>query len=98
MSQLNGVLVAALLSAATPFANSVTVMAADDPPAPKSAASADASSKSAGTPMIIHNPDGTFTIQKRPSNATAKDSKAGNGLMITPQVVVPFVRADGKKP
>jgi hypothetical protein len=49
-------------------------------------------------PMLIHNPDGTFTIQKEPPNWTAKDSKAGNGLAIPPQIVVPVVPATEKKP
>ncbi len=63
-----------------------------------SAAAAGASNRSAGNPMIIRNPDGTFTIQKKPLNRTSKDSKAVSGLVIPPQVVVPLVPATGKKP
>jgi hypothetical protein len=37
-------------------------------------------------PMIVHNPDGTFTVQK-----PAKDAKAKKGLVIPPQVIVPFI-------
>lgn len=48
--------------------------------------------------MIIRNPDGTFTIQKMPPNGTSKDSKAASGLVIPPQVVVPLIPANGKKP
>ena len=59
------------------FPANVPAMAADDTPQPKSAAPADASGKSATKPMIIHNPDGTFTIQKEPPNGNANDSKAG---------------------
>jgi hypothetical protein len=63
------------------------------PTPPKSAAPAGASSN----PMIIHNRDGTFTIQKEPLNGTSKDSNAGNGLVIPPQVVTPLIPAVGKK-
>jgi hypothetical protein len=88
------VLAAIFLSAALPFANAVAVMAADDPPPPpKSAVPAGTSTSSAGKPMIVQNPDGTFTIQKDPP----KDAKAFNGLVIPPQVVVPEVRLPGKK-
>jgi hypothetical protein len=41
--------------------------------------------------MIIHNPDGTFTIQKAPPKEAAKDPKAKKGLVIPPQVVVPLI-------
>ena len=41
-------------------------------------------------PMIVHNPDGTFTVQKQPPKST-KDTKANKGLVIPPQVVVPFI-------
>ena len=98
MSRFNGVLVAALLSAAVPFASAVAVMAADDPPPPKSAGPAALSSKAATKPMIIQNPDGTFTVQKEPPDGTSKESKVQNGLVIPPQVVVPFVSTVGKKP
>jgi hypothetical protein len=48
--------------------------------------------------MIIHNPDGTFTVQKEPSNRNSKDAKAKEGLVIPPQVVVPIASGVGKKP
>jgi hypothetical protein len=67
------------------------------PTPPKSAAPAGACSKSASNLMIIDNPDGTFTIQKKPLNGTSKDSNAGNGLVIPPQIVTPLVPAVGKK-
>jgi hypothetical protein len=38
-------------------------------------------------PMIIDNPDGTFTVQKQPPKS-ANDTKAKTGLVIPPQVVV----------
>lgn len=97
MSRFNGVLVAALLSAAVPFASAVAVMAADDPPPPKSAGPAAPSSKGASKPMIIQNPDGTFTVQKGPPDGTSKDSKVQNGLVIPPQIVVPMVPTAKKK-
>jgi hypothetical protein len=97
MSRFDGALAATFLSAAVSFASAVvvpillaagasaaTAAAADD--APKSAAPAGASSK----PMIIHNPDGTFTIQKEPPDGTSNDAKAKEGLVIPPQVVVPL--------
>jgi hypothetical protein len=43
-------------------------------------------------PMIVHNPDGTFTVQKQPPKST-KDTKAKKGLVIPPQVVVPIIPA-----
>ena len=44
-------------------------------------------------PMIVHNPDGTFTVQKAPPKEAAKDPKAKKGLVIPPQVVVPIIPA-----
>jgi hypothetical protein len=66
----------------------------DAPHPPKSAAPAGASSKSVRKPMIVDNPDGTFTIQKEPPKDAKGDYK---GLVIPPQVVVPFVRLPEKK-
>ena len=43
-------------------------------------------------PFIVHNPDGTFTIQKMPV-VDEKDASARKGLVIKPQVVIPFVPA-----
>jgi len=46
-------------------------------------------------PMIVHNPDGTFTVQKE----APKDAKGDyKGLVIPPQVVVPFFPATKEKP
>jgi hypothetical protein len=47
-------------------------------------------------PMIVHNADGTFTIRKEPAKTT-KDAKAKGGLVIPPQVVVPFIAAPEKR-
>ena len=44
-----------------------------------------------GSPMIIRNRDGTFTIQKQPPRGTTGPGQE-NGLTIPPQVVVPFTR------
>jgi hypothetical protein len=88
------VLTATFLSAALPFASAVAVMtAADPPPPPKSAAPDGTSTGSASKPMIVQNPDGTFTVQKEPP----KDSKVFNGLVIPPKVVAPTVRIPEKK-
>jgi hypothetical protein len=43
-------------------------------------------------PMIVHNPDGTFTVQKEPPKDGAKGT-AQKGLVIPPQVVVPIIPA-----
>ena len=75
--------------------SSASVMGADNPPPPKPAAADAAPATSAGKPMITDNPDGTFTIQKAPPKDAKGDYK---GLVIPPQVVVPFVRLPEKKP
>lgn len=59
---------------------------------------AGASNRFASALMINRGPNGTFTIQKKPPNGGSKDSKAGSGLVIPPQVVVPLVPGTGKKP
>jgi len=76
-------------------ASLAVVMGADNPQATKPAVSDAASTDK--PPMIVHNPDGTFTIQKEPRKAGAKDSKAKNGLVIPPQVVVPIIPAPEKR-
>ena len=81
------------LTASVLGAGAVAAMAADAPPPPKSAEPAVPSSKSASTPMIVQNHDGTFTIQKAPP----KDAQINNGLVIPPQVVVPIFSAVEKK-
>lgn len=97
MSRFSAVAVAAFVSATLQFASAVAVMAAEGPPPPKPAAPTDASSKSARRPMIIHNPDGTFTIEKLPPNGTANGSNASTGLVIPRQLVVPFVAGQRRK-
>ena len=94
MSRFSGVLVAVILSAAVPLANAVAVMAPADPPQPKPAGPAAPS----GKPFIIDNPDGIFTIQKGSTEGTSKIPKARSGLVIPPQIVVPFASGVGKKP
>ncbi len=42
-------------------------------------------------PLVVRNPDGTFTIRKDP--AGNKDSQTKKGLVIPPQVVIPIVPA-----
>jgi hypothetical protein len=44
------------------------------------------------TPLVVKNPDGTFTVQKVP---VGKDNAPGarKGLIIPPQVVIPIVPA-----
>jgi hypothetical protein len=52
---------------------------------------------SPGDAMITNNPDGTFTIQKKPPHGTSDASKGKNGLVIPPQVVVPIDGSRGKR-
>jgi len=84
--------VLALLAACASLA---VVRGADNPPATKAVVTATAPTDN--PPMIIHNPDGTFTVQKEPPKAGAKDSKAKEGLVIPPQVVVPIIPAPEKR-
>ncbi len=101
MNGVNGLLAALFSSASVALALLATggsATAADDPPAPKSVEPAAASSNPAPKPLIVHNRDGTFTIQKDPPNTTSDQSKAKNGLVIPPQVVVPLIPATEKKP
>jgi hypothetical protein len=68
-------------------------MGADDPQATKPVGEA----ASPSVPLVvIHNPDGTFTIQKAPPKEQAKDA-AKKGLVIPPQVVVPMIPAHQKR-
>jgi hypothetical protein len=96
------------VSAATMFTSAVAVlvlssvcasavMAADDPQPPKPAVPDGTSTNSASKPMVTHNPDGTFTVQKEPRNGNSKDAKAKEGLVIPPQVVTPIFSTPDKK-
>ena len=67
------------------------VMGVDSPPAQKPAVTeAGATTSVSKPPMVTHNPDCTFTVQKEPPKGAAKDAKAQKGLIIPPQVVVPL--------
>ncbi len=79
-------------SAALVLLSVVAAAAAGDSLPPKSAAPA-----SASKPLIVENPDGTFTIQKVPPKGNSKNGKAGNGLVIPPQVVMPIFSPAEKK-
>ena len=84
--------VLALLAACASLA---AVMGADTPQARKAIVS-DATPTDK-RPMVIHNPDGTMTIQKEPSKEGAKNTKAPKGLIIPPQVVVPIIPAPERR-
>jgi hypothetical protein len=84
-SNLLSPVLAVLAACASPAA----VMGADDPQATKAVVTDAASTDK--PPMIIDNPDGTFTVQKAPSKEQAQDAKAQKGLVIPPQVVVPLI-------
>jgi hypothetical protein len=81
-------LLSPVLAFLTACASPAAVMGADDHQATKVAAG-DAASTSK-PPMIIQNPDGTFTVQKASPKEQAKDA-AKKGLVIPPQVVVPIM-------
>jgi hypothetical protein len=70
-------------------------MCADNPPAPKPVVGEAATKR---PPMVIQNPDGTITFQKMPPQVSAKGATTRTGLIIPPQVVVPFIPALKKKP
>ena len=77
--------IAAFLTACAPVAMPV----ADDRNTPQPPMTDTPSSNSAGKPpLIVRNPDGTFTIQKQPPKEDAKGA-ANKGLVIEPQVIVP---------
>lgn len=69
------------------------MIGADDPQATKPVGQAASATM---PPMIVRNPDGTFTIQKS-SSKDAKQPKEKKGLVIPPQVVVPLVPAREKR-
>jgi hypothetical protein len=71
------------------LASPAAAMGADVHQATKAGAG-DAASTSK-PPMVIHNPDGTFTVQKAPPKDGGEDTKANRGLIIPPQVVVPII-------
>jgi hypothetical protein len=82
--------VLALAACAFPAA----AMGADDPQPTKAVGAAASTSR---PPMVIPNPDGTFTVQKLPPKDQVKDA-ARNGLVIPPQVVVPIMpRRESRK-
>jgi len=74
-------------------ASPAAVMGADDPQATKAVGDAPSTSK---PPIVIQNPDGTFTIQKAPPKDGAKGT-AKTGLVIPPQVVVPMIPARARQ-
>ena len=88
-SNLLSPVLAVLAACASPAA----VMGADDPQATKPVEEAASPSNPL---MIIHNPDGTFTVQKAPPKDGAKGT-AQKGLVIPPQVVVPIIPSPEKR-
>lgn len=90
---LSSVLVLLLACAAA-----VPAFAAETQRTPKPAAANTAPSDATDRPpLIIHNPDGTMTVQKQPPAGKSEDAKQ-KGLVFPPQVVVPTVRLPGKDP
>jgi len=80
-------LLSPVLAVLAACASPAVVMGADDPQATKAVGDAASTSR---PPMIIQNPDGTFTVQKAPPKDGAKGT-AKQGLVIPPQVVVPMI-------
>jgi hypothetical protein len=70
-------------------------LVAETPPPPKPTASAETGSKDK-PPLIVHNADGTMTVQKEPESGKSQGGKR-KGLVIPPQVVVPTARAAAKE-
>jgi hypothetical protein len=87
-SNLLSPVLALLAACLTPAA----AMCADDPQATNPVEKA---ASPTIPPMVVHNPDGTFTVQKAPRK-NAKVTNAKKGLVIPPQVVVPIVPAREK--
>ena len=83
-----------VLAFLTACASPAAVMGADNPQATKAVVRDAASTDK--PPMIIQNPDGTFTVQKAPPKEGAKGT-AKKGLVIPPQVVVPLIPAREKR-
>ena len=75
--------VIAVLTACAPLA---AAFGAADSPAPDAAPSDPASARR--PPLIIHNSDGTMTVQMTPPPA---QSGVKEGLIIPPQIVVPLI-------
>jgi hypothetical protein len=71
-------------------------LGADIPAAPQPPASNTVPKSESQAPLITHNPDGTFTVQKLPPKGDPKDA-AHNGLVIKPQVVVPEIPSTANK-
>jgi len=88
-SNLLSPVLAVLAACASPAA----VMGADDPQARKPEGGAASTST---PPMVIPNPDGTFTVQKAPPKDGTKGT-AKKGLVIPPQVVVPIAAPPEKR-
>lgn len=89
----------AFLVAAPPVARTAqaAVAARDIPNAPKADAKEPlAPAPETEPPLIVRNPDGTFTIQKQPPKGTS-DNAQEKGLRIPPQVIVPTVPAPDRK-
>ena len=85
------------LLSAVPVLFSGHAWAADRAPAPQPPLADTATSKSGSKPpLIVHNPDGTFTIQK-PASKNPTSGTDQKGLVITPQVVVPVIPSKDDK-
>ena len=77
-----------VLAGVTVCLSPAAVMGADDPPpAPPAVTDTGSASK---PPMIVRNPDGTLTVQKRSSNGQTEETGT-KGLVIPPQVIVPTI-------
>ncbi|MGD0777654.1 MAG: hypothetical protein ABSC05_33100 [Candidatus Solibacter sp.] len=86
-------LLSPVLAVLAAWTSPAAVMGADDPQTTKPLGEA----ALPGTPpMIIHNPDGTFTIQKAPPKDGTKGT-AKKGLVIPAQVVIPIIPARKKQ-
>jgi len=77
------------------WAIAAPVFAADTAQSSKSAVANASSRVTDKPPLVIHNPDGTITVQKEPTPGKSGNAKQ-KGLVIPPQVVVPTARLPEK--
>ena len=87
-NKYNAILIPVFAFLAVGFSPTVAITA--DVPPVKPAATSTTPAGSGNPPLIIHNPDGTMTVQKEPVPRKSEYG-AKKGLVIPPQVVVPMV-------
>jgi hypothetical protein len=82
----------ALLALLSLCVSPAMVVGADRPPPQPAAADAADANSLPQPPLITENPDGTMTIQRQRRDG-GKDAESEKGVIIPPQIIVPFVPA-----